>query len=86
MITPVEAKAARVLLGWTEHDVAAKVSGRDCDIKDFEQGRPTPTNLPVVGLFKLFRSAGVEFRDNGAPLLKRPHVSFRARTSTFNRC
>lgn len=61
MMTPKECHAARVLLEWSQLQLA-QASGADVSaIRDFESGRHTPVEPNVEALRRAFELAGVRF-------------------------
>jgi transcriptional regulator with XRE-family HTH domain len=60
-ITPVQLKAARRLLGWSQDDVAG-ASGLDTStIVNFERGKSSPDRAALADIQKTLEPAGVEF-------------------------
>jgi transcriptional regulator with XRE-family HTH domain len=64
---PMQCRAARGLLQWTQDDLAgrAKVSGNTIRGFELEQTSPNPATLTVLQM--AFEKAGVEFTDGDQP-------------------
>jgi transcriptional regulator with XRE-family HTH domain len=66
-LTPAQAKAARVLLGWSQTDLA-KASGLGLStVYDFENGRREVAAESVAKIRKALEKAGVEFTNGKRP-------------------
>jgi ribosome-binding protein aMBF1 (putative translation factor) len=63
-ITPAECKTARKLVGWSQHDLAAKLLLTTTVICRFETRERLPWSLNLAELERLFEAAGVEFTDD----------------------
>ena len=63
-ITPAECKAARKLVGWSQHDLAAKLLLTTTVICRFETRERLPWSLDLAELERLFEAAGIEFTDD----------------------
>jgi transcriptional regulator with XRE-family HTH domain len=66
-ITPADCKAARKLLGWSQHDLAIKMLVTTTVISQFESRVRLPWFLDLGELQRVFESAGVEFTNGGEP-------------------
>jgi ribosome-binding protein aMBF1 (putative translation factor) len=62
-ITPAECKTARKLVGWSQHDLAAKLLLTTTVICRFET-RERLWSLNLAELERLLEAAGVEFTDD----------------------
>jgi len=64
-MTPLQCRAARALLDWTQLDLALS-SGVSVDtIQNFESGLATPRPASIQGIIIAFESAGVTFIGEG---------------------
>jgi transcriptional regulator with XRE-family HTH domain len=65
-LSPVQSRAARGLLGWSEADLAAK-AGLDAGfVRDFEAGTGDPPSGQVEVLRSALMTAGVAFSEDGS--------------------
>ena len=69
MITPTLCRAARVLLGWKQDDLAKHSEVGVAAIRRFEGGKTTPHRTTLKALQTTFEKAGIEFlgADGGGP-------------------
>ena len=69
MITPTLSRAARVLLGWQQGDLAEHSSVGINTIRRFEGGKSSPHRSTLKLLTETFEKAGIEFlgTDGGGP-------------------
>ena len=69
MITPTLCRAARVLLGWKQDDLAKRSEVGVAAIRRFEGGKTTPHRTTLKALQTAFEEAGIEFLTrNGDPV------------------
>ena len=61
MITPTLSRAARVLLGWKQDDLADRSSVGINTIRLFEGGKSSPHRSTLKLLTETFEKAGIEF-------------------------
>ena len=61
MITPTLCRAARVLLGWKQDDLAKRSEVGVAAIRRFEGGKTTPHRTTLKALQTTFEDAGIEF-------------------------
>lgn len=65
-ITAGQLRAARGLIGWSQHDLADKAEVGRATIADFESGKRTPYATTLMRLQETLTAAGVEFiAENG---------------------
>ena len=64
-ITGEQAKAARVLLGWSTMTFAKKSPVGEMAIRNFETGKHRPTPFKVLAIQRTLEAAGIEFDDKG---------------------
>ena len=77
MITPTLSRAARVLLGWNQDDLAEHSSVGINTIRMFEGSKSKPHKSTVRLLTETFEKAGIEFiEENGGG----PGVRLRAKS------
>jgi transcriptional regulator with XRE-family HTH domain len=69
-LTGAQAKAARELLGWPQHRVAAELGVSQSAIARFELGKGRLSALQTSVLKRAFEAAGVEFTNGGEPGVK----------------
>ncbi len=60
MITPVQCRAARALLDWSQQDLAKAAHLGLSTIRDFEKGRRVPTYNNLRGIKLALEEGGVE--------------------------
>jgi transcriptional regulator with XRE-family HTH domain len=65
-ITGEQVKAARALLKWPQHRLAAEIGVSQSEINSFESGRTRLSVLQASVLKRILETVGVEFAD-GAP-------------------
>lgn len=63
LITSAQCRAARVLLDWTEQQLAEAARIGNATIRNFESGRSSPQNATLDVLRWAFETAGVIFID-----------------------
>jgi transcriptional regulator with XRE-family HTH domain len=65
-LTAEQCRAARALLNWSQHDLAAKAKAAQKTIADFEQSKRDPRDDTITRLQAALEKAGVEFiAENG---------------------
>jgi transcriptional regulator with XRE-family HTH domain len=64
-ITPEQARAARLLLGWRQRDAAERVSVTVSSVCEAEQGNKS--DIIAARLRAAYEAAGVEFTEGGQP-------------------
>jgi transcriptional regulator with XRE-family HTH domain len=69
-LTGAQLKAARELLGWPQHRVAAELGVSQSAIARFELGKGRLSALQTSVLKRAFEAAGVEFTNGGEPGVK----------------
>ncbi|AFU88294.1 transcriptional repressor [Caulobacter phage CcrColossus] len=57
-----QCKAARVLLGWTQHDLAKQIGCATSTIADYERGARETEPSILLAVFEAFARNGVLFR------------------------
>jgi transcriptional regulator with XRE-family HTH domain len=60
-ISPEQCRAARGLVGWSQHDLAIRAQVARKTIADFELGQVTPYPRTMRDVLAAFAAAGVEF-------------------------
>jgi transcriptional regulator with XRE-family HTH domain len=70
VITPAESKAARKLLGWSQHDLATKLLIGQNSISAFERRERLSPMLDFAKLRAIFEAAGIEFTNGAEPEVK----------------
>jgi transcriptional regulator with XRE-family HTH domain len=65
MITPAQIRAARLLLGWRQIDLARASGLSDVAIKNIERGLSNPRSSTLERLQKAFDQASVLFLEAG---------------------
>jgi transcriptional regulator with XRE-family HTH domain len=68
--SPVQAKAARVALGWSQAKLAGASGVSTSSIKGFEYGRKLPSAGIREAIELALEAAGVEFTNDGEPGVK----------------
>ena len=61
MITPTLCRAARVLLGWRQEELAERSEVGVTTVRQFEGGKTTPHRTTLNAFQSTFEDAGVEF-------------------------
>ena len=61
MITPTLCRAARVLLGWKQEELATRSEVGVAAIRRFESGKTSPRRITLKALQAAFEEAGIEF-------------------------
>jgi len=86
VITRVQIKAARALLGWSQADLAEKAAVATSTLADFERGHrsPVPNNLDAIR--SALEAAGISFPPGGAVLQGRHTRSEVIQTSRPTNC
>lgn len=64
-MTPRQCRAARVLLDWSQQDLAAASSVSVSTIRNFEQGKVSTYKPNRLALQRALEAAGIEFLDGG---------------------
>ena len=59
--TPDLCRAARALLNWSVVRLASKAGLNDCTVRDFENGRRTPSDAKLLRIREVLEGAGVRF-------------------------
>jgi transcriptional regulator with XRE-family HTH domain len=65
VLSPLQCRAARALLGWNQQDLAQRASIGTSTIADFEREKRTPVNANIEALMAAFEAAGVRFLAGG---------------------
>ena len=63
MITSAQCKAARGLIGWSQHDLARKAGLGVVTVHQLEAGISQPRRATLEVIKRAFESAGVQFID-----------------------
>ncbi|MCK0197758.1 helix-turn-helix domain-containing protein [Ancylobacter sp. 6x-1] len=63
MITPIQMRAARALIGWTQLEVARAAGVSEMSVKNIERGVTDPRVSTLRAIQQAFEDAGVEFID-----------------------
>jgi DNA-binding XRE family transcriptional regulator len=64
---PMQCRAARGLLHWTQNELARRAGVSDVTIRGFENDQTTPTRATLAVLRQAFEKAGVEFTNDEHP-------------------
>ena len=64
-MTPKQCKAARVLLDWSQRDLADRSLVSVSTIRNFEQGKRETYPVNLAALQRAFEDAGIEFMPGG---------------------
>ena len=70
MISPAQCRAARALLNWPQHKLAAAAHVGLITVRNFEAGKVRPRHATLDVIARAFQAEGVEFTDDGAPGVK----------------
>jgi predicted transcriptional regulator len=65
VITPVQIRAARALIGWTQADLAQASGVSEVAIKNLERGATDPRVSTINNIQAAFETAGVIFLEAG---------------------
>src|SRR6266576_2224521 len=65
MVTPREVRAARVMLGWTRHQLADRAVVSLNSVIRFEQGAVDPRSSTLTAIRRALETAGIEFLSLG---------------------
>jgi transcriptional regulator with XRE-family HTH domain len=87
-MTPAQCRAARGLIKWTQHELAAAAKADIAAIRNLEDERSLPPSATIDLLQRTLEANGVEFiAENGGGLgvrLKRPSVNEGLRPEDLN--
>jgi transcriptional regulator with XRE-family HTH domain len=74
-LTPVQSRAARTILGWTQQDLADAAGLSIFMVRAFERDKRTLDQPSLASMRRAFEGAGVEFPERGSVRLagKRGH-------------
>jgi transcriptional regulator with XRE-family HTH domain len=64
-ITPAQVKAARLLLGWTQSELAGQAGGSATTVAYAENDRPRRPATRLSAIRPAVEAAGIEFDDKG---------------------
>jgi DNA-binding XRE family transcriptional regulator len=64
---PMQCRAARGLLHWTQNELARRAGVSDVTIRGFENDQTTPTRATLAVLRQAFEKGGVEFTNDDQP-------------------
>lgn len=64
-LTPAEIRAARGWLGWTQGDLAQKISCHGRTVSDVERGATHGTKMMHTAMLRVFEDQGVTFGNGG---------------------
>jgi transcriptional regulator with XRE-family HTH domain len=78
MITAAQIRAARMLIGWKQTDLAAKSGVSEISIKNIERGHTDPRSSTLAALQAAFDKAGVVFLEAGDTRDGGPGVRLKA--------
>src|SRR5712691_4738013 len=70
-LVPVQVKAARALLGWSQADLARAAQLAPSTVADFERGERTPLTNNMSAIRVALEGAGLQFRAGGAVVAPR---------------
>jgi len=68
-MTPAQIKAARLLLGWTKSDLAARARINRRTVANIEMGKHRPFARTVLSIRRAFEAAGLELIE-GRPAVR----------------
>lgn len=66
MIQPLQIRAARSILGWTQSELAKRAGTTQSTIASIELEKQRPHQSTIDQIFKTFQNAGIEFMVGGA--------------------
>lgn len=67
MFTAITSRAARVLLGWSQNELAQAAQVGRSTVIDFENEKRLVAPHSVTAMERAFTAAGIEFLNHGSP-------------------
>lgn len=69
-MTSAQCRAARGMLGWSQHKLATRAQVGIVTVRAFERGTTQPRNATIAAMQRALEAAGVEFTNGDEPGIK----------------